>query len=326
MMARLVSRLTCAAGLAARRFARATPRSQPRGRQSWRAVMLRWRRARPALAGTGPERQRANFAGVVWQPQWHLHFIEQATHRGNRARAGRAPSFTTLRELRTTFVDRERRASGNSTRSYERTAPRLRGRQAPDQRDAKAGARRSMVGVASEIVFTRAAGPSRLSPLGRTIAANPRLVSDDERRPVRLGAVREFAALERRRPVGEQSAAFVTARRTTLAPLVAWRSADATLASRARVAPSAQMSWRAAQASPSGDVEVFGPTRAARSAPEEPSAVDNARVMASSPQAPNASLPVQMKDLDPRVIDRLTDDVIRRVERRARIERERRGV
>jgi hypothetical protein len=33
-----------------------------------------------------------------------------------------------------------------------------------------------------------------------------------------------------------------------------------------------------------------------------------------------------MKDLDPRTIDRLADDVIRRVERRARIERERRRV
>jgi hypothetical protein len=35
---------------------------------------------------------------------------------------------------------------------------------------------------------------------------------------------------------------------------------------------------------------------------------------------------VQISDLDPRLVDRLTDDVIRRVERRVRIERERRGL
>jgi hypothetical protein len=34
----------------------------------------------------------------------------------------------------------------------------------------------------------------------------------------------------------------------------------------------------------------------------------------------------QIANLDPRVLDRLTDDVIRRVEQRIRIERERRGL
>ncbi|HEV8216389.1 MAG TPA: hypothetical protein VGP95_11155 [Gemmatimonadaceae bacterium] len=48
--------------------------------------------------------------------------------------------------------------------------------------------------------------------------------------------------------------------------------------------------------------------------------------MTPGTQASNVSAPAQMKDLDPRVIDRLADDVIRRVERRARIERERRGM
>jgi hypothetical protein len=33
-----------------------------------------------------------------------------------------------------------------------------------------------------------------------------------------------------------------------------------------------------------------------------------------------------MADLEPGLLDRLTDDVIRRVERRVRIERERRGL
>ncbi|MEO8519787.1 MAG: hypothetical protein ABI603_00405 [Acidobacteriota bacterium] len=36
--------------------------------------------------------------------------------------------------------------------------------------------------------------------------------------------------------------------------------------------------------------------------------------------------PVRTSDFEPGVLDRLTDDVIRRVERRVRIERERRGL
>jgi len=35
---------------------------------------------------------------------------------------------------------------------------------------------------------------------------------------------------------------------------------------------------------------------------------------------------LHLRDFDPSLLNRLTDDVIRRVERRARIERERRGL
>jgi len=46
------------------------------------------------------------------------------------------------------------------------------------------------------------------------------------------------------------------------------------------------------------------------------------------PQTPPrpAAAPLQMKDFDSALLDRLTDDVIRRMARRARIERERRGL
>jgi hypothetical protein len=40
----------------------------------------------------------------------------------------------------------------------------------------------------------------------------------------------------------------------------------------------------------------------------------------------DATAPLQMSELDPRLVDRLTDTVIRSVERRVRIERERRGL
>jgi len=62
-----------------------------------------------------------------------------------------------------------------------------------------------------------------------------------------------------------------------------------------------------------------------------PAASSPARSAASLTTAAEASsakrpAPLRMTDLDPAFVDRLTDDVIRRVERRVRIERERRGL
>jgi len=325
VIARLVSRLTCAAGLAAARFARNTRVSQARARQRWHAQMLRWRRPRRALAAAGPRQSRSDIAVVVWQPQWHLHFLERRTREEGRGQAAASPTFTTLRELRTRFVDRAFRASDNLTRSHERAAARLRGRLGQDRRSGGATPRGPGGGEASGVVFARAASPPSVSPLARTRIANSRAVSADERRATRWGVAREFSARDRRRPAGEQ-AAFVAARRRTRAPSLVWRSPDATPDSPIRVTPSAQMTWRAATASPSGDVDPFATPRAPRSVPVEASTVDGARVATSSPHALNAPSPAQLRDLDPRLIDTLAEDVIRRVERRARIERERRGV
>ena len=53
-------------------------------------------------------------------------------------------------------------------------------------------------------------------------------------------------------------------------------------------------------------------------------AAPNGEAGRESSQARPAVL--RLRDLEPGLLDRLTDDVIRRVERRARIERERRGL
>ena len=46
----------------------------------------------------------------------------------------------------------------------------------------------------------------------------------------------------------------------------------------------------------------------------------------SQPERPLTRKPMSLSDLEPSFVDRLAEDVIRRVERRARIERERRGL
>ena len=280
-------------------------------------------RARPP--GLGPS-SRAATPPSSGNREWHLHFIKQAANRGHRARAPWAPNVKTLRELRTTFVDRDRAAHRNVTRSsLGRAAQRPCVHSGPDRRGDGAGSRRSIVGVTSEIAFARVANPPPATPFGRVEnrAQQPRSVIYP--RAADVVPTREFLAPARRRRVRDRGA-LAPARRPALAASIVWRNDDATTAPRARVMPSAQMTWRAAASLKSADIELFGPPRATRSGAVEASVVDGTRSVTSSTQAANASSPVQMKDLDPRTIDRLADDVIRRVERRARIERERRGV
>ena len=80
------------------------------------------------------------------------------------------------------------------------------------------------------------------------------------------------------------------------------------------------LEWRTQwQAAPSQAIEhSFGAADVASAAFESP----GVRHSQSSPTEPRTS-PARM--LDPAQIDHLTEDVIRRVERRIRIERERRG-
>lgn len=89
---------------------------------------------------------------------------------------------------------------------------------------------------------------------------------------------------------------------------------------------SLELVWRATQQSP-GDAghkgvsaDVAGPSqRADGGSSAEPRALKAPARAERVPAAPVTSL-------DPGLVDRLTDDVIRRVERRLRIERERRGL
>jgi hypothetical protein len=57
-----------------------------------------------------------------------------------------------------------------------------------------------------------------------------------------------------------------------------------------------------------------------------PSAAPTQEAEARPTATPQRTSPLQFGDLDASLLDRLTDDVIRRVERRVRIERERRGL
>lgn len=74
-----------------------------------------------------------------------------------------------------------------------------------------------------------------------------------------------------------------------------------------------------------GDAASSEPQVAGR--PPTATAADTTVTQSSSqPERPPSPKPVSLSDLEPSFVDRLAEDVIRRVERRARIERERRGL
>ncbi|WP_460223190.1 hypothetical protein [Paraburkholderia terrae] len=69
---------------------------------------------------------------------------------------------------------------------------------------------------------------------------------------------------------------------------------------------------------------------ARRAEPGGPSRNEVAAIATTIPGAgsirPEPAMPFDIKDVSPGLLDRLTDDVIRRVEQRVRIDRERRGL
>lgn len=89
---------------------------------------------------------------------------------------------------------------------------------------------------------------------------------------------------------------------------------------------SVNLVWRASPTSsaPSGDTPRFGTTSAA-GAPSTRSTQAFAQVSTTSSHTSDNTV-VRATALDPVLADRLADDVIRRIDRRARIERERRGL
>jgi hypothetical protein len=95
---------------------------------------------------------------------------------------------------------------------------------------------------------------------------------------------------------------------------------------RVRFDPTEELVWRRAKRPPTEVVDLEQPqatfdsfdSPAVRSFPGQ-------EVVNSSPSSERAAL-LPITQLDPSFVDRLTDDVIRRVEKRARIERQRRGL
>lgn len=286
-------RLALPACAAARRLAARAGGS--RGRGGWSVLSLRWRRPR-AVPGPGDARAAGMApAAAVWALRLDLHLTTRVEAPAGRRTAPHLVTAAALIARARAAAPRYGPAASASAAAWLGAAPA--GARAPAQ--AGRGGRRFLA---------VAAAPLRSRPRP---AAGGRGLSPTAWR----GALGEAAAVAGR---GGGVAALVRTRHAA-APAPAMRAAPP------RAAPA--LVWRRGLAGTAGEGGAGpGPGGAGRGgriwsgAPGAAPAPAGARPTAASRPGPTAAA------VDAALLDRLTDSVIGRVERRIRIERERRGL
>jgi hypothetical protein len=312
-------RLSLIARLAATSFAAA--RKGEEGRRAPRRIRLRWRR--PSARTEGHRSRTAPPpAPHAWHPHVHVHFGVVANAGSRAAAAARGDAVAGReRELATRELREHLRSSTLRTeRVWARTrvvagplrvtARRLREQPAQAGRAAwSAPAAHALMQGASRLSWRRSVGAlgtrrSQVSRAGGTTGtvAAPRW--NTRSLPMLLREQRNVGT----RPASStvRNDAPTPAWRTRRPVPLVWRGAGAD-SGRSPAAPS-----RALEAS-SVPPPVSHRTSAASAAP-------------AASESPRTRASFRTSDFEPGVLDRLADDVIRRVERRARIERERRGL
>lgn len=305
------------ASIAAKRFGRRA-RKHPRRQQApLRPLALRWRRLLRPAAAAGIKQLVRSYSNS-WFSQVHLHLGWSTTvnNRFRHLRQSPAPA-PVVRPLRETLSVTRSLSPDIPTPSTGRRLPRVAGTRIVFRRNVfrlpdgiPATARQAML---------RGVAPTPDAPVG-SIPRRGRIAGLAHRR----GAIKVDA------PARQQPAPSVLRSLTWARGAPRERTPDAQAvvrSDRVRTAKAPiELVWRAQHGTGAGASDgmmvVGGPTALAAPATMSRSptpATAAARVIAESEKA----RPVP---LDPALVDRLTEDVIRRVERRVRIERERRGI
>jgi len=298
-----------AMGFAERRRAGAAP--------AWKSVKLSWRRNRPALRAERNAAMARSIAHTTWSPQFHVHYN---THVRQEVVKG-AAEFRQIHLL-------SERMSGNQTaaqvlRSAARQfAPRFAPRWSPartDWRHSKLRSRPAISPPASQAhrtTETRRVPQSYRDTVGETPLAPYR--APEPNRINRHRPAPEVSPLSpRRRPRPQMEFAGVDLR------VSAPRPAPSRLRREVAGAPSVELIWRTPKATRIAEQDVANShdlathARSATLAPAPPAPAPPMISTQARPAAPR---------IDAAMLDRLTDDVIRRVEKKMRIERERRGL
>ena len=318
--------LALGARAAAARLVRGRGGERARGRGArgqWLPATMRWRWRRHPTATVRGVRAAAPGPATIWAPRFYLHFGAHAgAHRpwprsaATSLRAATQRSSTTVVHRHSAIVRSAgvalapRRAHG--VERFFAIATGAVGK-APAVGSAPA---RPLRPAAAPSIGRRAVSRLHQMPLQRPLAlARGGTVHGRDRQPAGADARGHARALPlvHRRPV--TFAVDAPGRRGDSAPPLSHRE------------HSPELLWRRAAraATPPADdgADSHLPGAAARSA---------ARSLPphQTPPEPPASIsraaPRQLTQLDPALVDRLADDVIRRIEKRARIERERRGL
>jgi hypothetical protein len=292
-------------------------------RSAWLPLALRWKRRRPRVQH---EQGRAAAASVntTWHSHIHLHFGLRA--QGQLSRVGR----TSVQGSATASDAARPSAEGQraTTRSTQPASPPLQPARAPRMSFARSPvADRRVSGLLRP---TRSSSSSsRIAPL--TTPSIERRAHPQRHARVRVGmrtahtsAERAVAPLAPRhfgdiRPQLSGSCALIY--RHPARPIV-----PDIATSWAEPGRRTELVWRSAPQSStrsSNEAPPRGETMPAHPAVAD-SVTKDLAARAVSPSTQRASL--EVTHLAPSLVDRLTDDVIRRVERRIRIDRERRGL
>ena len=265
--------------------------------RKWRPLSLYWRRRRKAPARMFRRNAaRPAITRVTWFPQFHFHF---ATHITTNKSGGQAILPVLLRsiETRTGRHDRTDRTFRTSTYSY--FAQRLFDRTNTTLQKSST----SLVHHSKHIVF-RAISTQTIAQRSSIYREIARIATRQVLQKEMRAHTRELATL-RFRERDHFHTKSIASSLPIRPPELVWR--------RERQLEKQRME------SAAENPRVIPSPASFRAAVAEAEVAQQVRPMV-------ARAATQTTSIDPALIDRLTEDVIRRVEKRARIERERRGL
>lgn len=311
------------ARIAAGRFASSRGATRHPGAAWWLPLALRWRRAR-RRARTHAVRGTSRVASPVafWLAHVHLHLSLTANDRRRSAPracgpAARKREVPQTRPFRPLAIIRNASAStprpAGSRRSHELQPIAVAGRRFDEP-----GSVAAFVAVEAKppLLAGRAAPHAESPGIGPAVAVHRETVA---KRSSSKPIARRAAPVTRERVVGP----VVSSRLRTAMPSP---SDDPKHALQRPIRRPPELVWPAAARLPA---QAAGEQSHVNPSPSSTRAVPRSGTPAEGSGGEtrdSVRTALQPRDLDPALLDRLTDDVIRRVERRVRIERERRGM
>lgn len=304
---------------AARRFASGHGVGKGR-RGSWHPLILRWRQRRERQKEL-PTARAATSGSISWFPTFHFHYATYLGNRKWRDRASGSVPVTAVSETRIVQAHSWEHVRGTGLPRQPQPASRpLRPFHAGRGSRPKFDAGLSASPSSSQPHVSHSTAPSAAGRLpGVPFEALPRVFrartkSEERSQPFQTQArIREhwLQIFRARLPVHGDSLP---------------RLSPEPGAVRVKVDASEELVWRRAKRPPA-EVVAVEHQQAAFDSFDRPDvrSLQSREVLNSSP-SPERVAPSPITKLDPSFVDRLTDDVIRRVEQRARIERQRRGL
>jgi hypothetical protein len=299
----------------------AVRRAKARSRRSaWTPISLRWRRTRRTLTNIRAGRVASPpAASSVWFPQFHLHFNARVSDRSRRDERRVFPAAAAIREGRGSVVNRRWTSIRTATlamqsRRIDRPPRVLQGAiTAVPKADVSAPPlRRSPAATVLSVIAAPVAYRSRpafVEPLRKVMRA-------------RKSPIERAQTFETPSPFRWRDVHMIRVHPPVVGEAVPRHSPAITTS---QVSRPPELVYRREARTDSVDEPspAAGTASSSRSAGRSVAAQESAPEL--SPHSVRAAA-LRVTDLDPALLDRLTDDVIRRVERRVRIERERRGL